>query len=262
MTRVEVGFAALAVLGLALVVLGLATARRPASAVPDLDGYFDTWSTTHGGYDPRTGSVFLRGWLTMVYGLARPLARRGVQPDVVTYSSIWLAGLVLVLAEVGGRWWIAAGWVMVASGLFDTLDGCLAVLEDRQTRWGYVLDSVVDRCCDGIYLLAVVAVGCPPELAVALMFGFFLMEYLRARAGNAGGDEVGRITVAERPTRVILLSPSIHFSGVFLGLSDVLPVVGPAVLLALTVFSVLQLGATVRRQLLALPAGAPDPSSG
>ena len=258
MTRVEVGVVVLAVLGLALVVLGAVTARRPDAPVPDLDGYFDKWSTTHGGYDPRTGSVFLKGWLTMVFHLARPLARRGVQPDVVTYSSIWLAGLVLVLSEVGGRWWIAAGWVMVASGLFDTLDGCLAVLEDRQTRWGYVLDSVVDRCADGIYLLAVVAVGCPPELAVALMFGFFLMEYLRARAGNAGGDEVGRITVAERPTLVILLSPSIHFSGVFLGWSEELSLVGPAVLLALTVFSVVQLGVTVRRQLLALPAGTGD----
>ena len=254
MTRAEAYLLALAVFGVGLVVLGLVTARRPEHPVPDRDGYFDKWSTTHGGYDPRTGSVWLKGWLSMVYVLARPLARRGVQPDVVTYSSIWLAGLVLVLAEVGGRWWIAAGWVMVASGLFDTLDGCLAVLEDRQTRWGYVLDSVVDRCNDGIYLLAVVAVGCPPALAVALMFGFFSMEYLRARAGNAGGDEVGRITVAERPTRVILLSPSIHFSGVFLGLSDVLPVLGPAVLLVLTVVSLVQLAVTVRRQLLALPA--------
>ena len=164
---------------------------------------------------------------------------------------------MLLLADTGGRWWIAAGWTMVASGLFDTLDGCVAVLEDRTTRWGYVLDSVVDRVNDGIYLLAVVAVGCPPELAVALGFGFFLLEYLRARAGNAGGDEVGRITMAERPTRVILLSPSIHFSGVFLGLSDVLPVVGPSLLLAMTVVSVVQLGVAVRQQLLALPLEEP-----
>ena len=262
MTSVSAGLLALAALGLGLLVLGLASARRPDAAIPDLDGYFDRWSTTHGGYDPRTGSVWLKGWLSMVFVLARPLARRGVQPDVVTYSSIWLAGLVLVLAEVGGRWWIAAGWVMVASGLFDTLDGCLAALEDRQTRWGYVLDSVVDRCADGIYLLAVVAVGCPPELAVALMFGFFLLEYLRARAGNAGGDEVGRITVAERPTRVIVLAPSICFSGVFLELSDELSLAGPAGLLALTVFSLGQLGVTVRRQLLAVPVRADGPSEG
>ncbi len=258
MTRSQVLLLALAVFGLALVVLALVTARRPAHEVPTRDGYFDRWQALHGGYDPRTGSAWLRGWLTMVYGIARPLARRGVQPDVITISSVWLGGLVLVLAEVGGRWWIAAGWVMVASGLFDTLDGCVAVLEDRTTRWGYVLDSAVDRVNDALYLLAVVAVGCPPELAVGLGFCFFFMEYLRARAGNAGGDEVGRVTMAERPTRVILLSPSIHFSGVFLGLSDVLPVVGPGILLAMTVVSIVQLAVAVRSQLLALPLEQPE----
>ncbi len=257
MTSSQAYLLALAVFGLLLIVAGLVTAQRPAHEIPDRDGYFDRWSLLHGGYDPRTGSAWLRGWLTMVYRIARPLARRGVQPDVVTFSSIWLAGLVLVLAEVGGRWWIAAGWTLVASGLFDTLDGCVAVLEERTTKWGYVLDSVVDRVNDCIYLLAVVAVGCPPELAVVLGFAFFLMEYLRARAGNAGGDEVGRITMAERPTRVILLSPSIHFSGVFLGLSDVLPVLGPSILLAMTAISIAQLGIAVRRQLLALPMDEP-----
>jgi len=251
------GLVLLAVAGVALVVLALVTARRPGFEPADRDGYFDRWQVMHGGYDPRTGSAWLRGWLTMVHAIARPLARRGVQPDVVTISSIWLAGLVLVLADVGGRWWIAAGWVMVASGLFDTLDGCVAVLEDRTTKWGYVLDSVVDRVNDCIYLVAVVLVGCPVWLAVSCGFAFFLMEYLRARAGNAGGDEVGRITMAERPTRVILLSPSIHFSGVFLGLSDVLPVIGPSVLLAMTAISIVQLGVAVRRQLLALPADEP-----
>jgi len=245
---------ALAVFGVVLVVLGLVTARRPEHDIADRQGYFDRWSQLHGGYNPRTGSAWLRGWLTMVHAIARPLARRGVQPDVVTISSTWLAALVLVLSEIGGRWWIAAGWTMVASGLFDTLDGCVAVLENRTTKWGYVLDSAVDRINDAVYLLAVVAVGCPVPLAVGLGFAFFFMEYLRARAGNAGGDEVGRVTVAERPTRVILLSPSIHFSGVFLGLSRVLSFAGPALLLALTVLSIGQLAIAVRRQLLALPA--------
>jgi len=256
MSRIAWELIALAGLGLGLVVLALVTARKPGFEPADRDGYFDRWQVMHGGYDPRTGSAWLRGWLTMVHFLARPLARIGVQPDVVTISSIWLAGLVLVLSDVGGRWWIAAGWTMVASGLFDTLDGCVAVLEDRTTTWGYVLDSVVDRVNDCIYLVAVVAVGCPVWLAVSCGFAFFLMEYLRARAGNAGGDEVGRITMAERPTRVILLSPSIHFSGVFLGLSRTLSALGPAVLLAMTAVSIGQLGAAVRKQLVDVPAEA------
>lgn len=250
------GVLALVAVAIALVVLAVVTARRPGFEPADRAGYFARWQQLHGGYDPQTGSAWLRGWLTMVHTIARPLARRGVQPDVVTISSLWLGGLVVVLSQVGGRWWIAAGWVMVASGLFDSLDGCVAVLEERTTRWGYVLDSVVDRVNDALYLVAVVLVGCPVWLAVACGFGFFLLEYLRARAGNAGGDAVGRITMAERPTRVILLSSSIHFGGVFLGLSRTLSALGPSVLLVMTVVSIGQLAVTVRRQLLALPAQA------
>ena len=244
---------ALALSGLGLLLLAVLTATRPPAPVPDRDGYFDRWSRTHGGYDPRTGSVWVRGWLTLVLVLARPLARRGVQPDVVTFSSLWLAALVLGLAAVGDLWAIAAASVMVLSALFDSLDGCVAVLTDRATRWGYVLDSVVDRASDMLYLLAAVAVGCPPELAVAVGFAVFTLEYLRARAGNAGDDDVGRITMAERPTRVILLALTVAGSGPAPGLADALVVAGPALLLAMTVVAIVQLGATLRRQLLALP---------
>ncbi len=251
------GLVVLGVAGLLLVVLALATATRPEHEIPDRDGYFDRWQVLHGGYDPRTGNPWLRGWLTMVYAIARPLARRGVQPDVLTISSIWLAGAVFVPADIGGRWAMLAGWVLVASGLFDTLDGCVAVLEDRTSRWGYVLDSAVDRVNDGIYLLAVVSVGAPPELAIACGFLFFFMEYVRARAGNAGGDEVGRITIAERPNRVIFLSASIHFGGVFLAQRELVATVGMSLITAMTVLAVGQLMVAVRRQLLAAPAAGP-----
>ena len=251
------GVVILIVAGLALVVLGLATARRPDHEIPTRDGYFDKWSVLHGGYDPRTGNPWLRGWLTMVYTIARPLARRGIQPDVLTISSIWLAGAVFVPADIGGRWAMLAGWTLVASGLFDTLDGCVAVLEDRTTRWGYVLDSAVDRVNDVIYLLAVVSVGAPSELALACGFGFFFMEYIRARAGNAGGDEVGRITIAERPNRVIFLSASIHFGGVFLAQRELVATTGMAIITTMTAVAIGQLLVAIRRQLLALPVESP-----
>lgn len=251
------GVVVLVVSGLLLVLLALVTARRPEHEIPSREGYFDTWSALHGGYDPRTGSAWLRGWLTMVYAIARPLARRGVQPNVLTISSIWLAAAVFVPADIGGRWAILAGWVLVASGLFDTLDGCVAVLEDRTTRWGYVLDSAVDRVNDSIYLAAVVSVGAPMELAIVCGFLFFFLEYVRARAGNAGGDEVGRVTVAERPNRVIFLAAAILFGGVFLAHRELVATTGMALITAMTLLGVGQLLVAVRRQLLALPADGP-----
>ena len=251
------GVVLLAVAGGLLVILALVTARRPEHEIPSRDGYFDRWSVLHGGYDPRTGNPWLRGWLTMVYAIARPLARRGVQPDVLTISAIWLAAAVFVPADVGGRWAMLAGWILVASGLFDTLDGCVAVLEGRTTRWGYVLDSAVDRVNDAIYLAAVVSVGAPTELAIVCGFLFFFMEYVRARAGNAGGDEVGKITLAERPNRVIFLSASIHFGGVFLAQRELVATAGMAIITVMTLIAVGQLLVVVRRQLLALPDDEP-----
>lgn len=243
-------WAAVAVTGLLLGLLGWRTARPPLAPLPDRDGYFTRWAALHGGYDPRTGNPWLRGWLTAVHVLAGPLARRGVQPDVVTVGSAWLAGVVLVLADLGGHWPIAAGLVLVASALLDNVDGCVAVLQDRTTRWGYVLDSVVDRVTDSAYLVAAVLVGCPGWVAVAAGFAVFLLEYLRARAGNAGGDGVGRITMAERPTRVILLSAAVLFSGVFPVWAPTLSALGPVVLLAMTCVAFVQLAVVVRRQLV------------
>ena len=211
---------------------------------PDLAAYFDRWQELHGGYDPRTGSTWLRRWLTLVWVVARPLAASGVPPDVITLSSLVLAGGVVWLAWAGGGWAIGAGLLLVLSGLVDNVDGCVAILQDRVTRWGYVLDSVVDRLSDSAYLWAAVLLGCPIGLAVVCGLACFLLEYLRARAGNAGGDEVGRVTIAERPTRVIVLAPTLLLAGFFsvAGL-------GVALLLALTLVGLGQLVVVVRRDL-------------
>jgi phosphatidylglycerophosphate synthase len=250
---VGTGLLALLVGAVVLACLAVATARRPGHDVPDRDGYFDRWQVLHGGYDPRTATVWVRFWLTLVHRIGRPIARAGVQPDVVTLSSVWFALAVLVPVSAGGHWPVLAGWVLVGSGLLDNLDGCVAVLQGRTSRWGYVLDSLVDRINDVVYLAAAVWVGAPLRVAIAVGVGFFLLEYTRARAGNAGGDDVGRITVGERPVRVILLSASIAFGGVFVAHASQVATIGMSVMAVFTAVALVQLLVTVRRQLLALP---------
>ncbi len=236
-----------------LLALSLATARRPAEEVPDRDGYFERWSALHQGYDPRT-NAFTKGWLTIAYTIGRPLARRGVLPDVLTVWGVWLAFAVYVSADAGGRWPILAGWLVAASGLVDALDGCVAVLTQRATKWGYVLDSLTDRLCDVIYLAAIVAVGGPLELAIVTGVALFLLEYLRARAGNAGMGEIGVVTPGERPTRVALSSATIHLTGIFPAAAPALPTLGLAAVGGLSAFSVLQLAVAVRRVLVGEPS--------
>jgi phosphatidylglycerophosphate synthase len=176
---------------------------RPPGAVPSRDEYFTAWSASHGGYDPR-GSRLVAAWLTLTYHAARPLASVGVPPDLVTWVGATTSAVVVALAAVGGQWVVVAAGLVVLSGLLDNVDGAVAVLTGRATRWGYVLDSVVDRVCEALYLLALWVLGGAASLCVAAGALATLQEYARARAGAAGMSEVGVVTVWERPTRVIV----------------------------------------------------------
>ncbi len=236
----------------ALVAATLATARRPATPIPGFDVYLERWSPLHGGYDARRNAPLL-GWLRLSHAVSVPLARRGVLPDLLTVWGVWLALAVGVLADAGGRWLLLAGWVLVVSGLADTLDGCVAVLTERTTRWGFVLDSLVDRVADVVYLVALVAVGAPPAVAVAAGVALFLLEYLRARAGNAGMDEIGVVTVGERATRVILCAVGLFFGGVAVGWAGAIAAVTAWSLVVVGAVALAQLTVSVRRSLTAAP---------
>lgn len=189
------------------------------------------WSAVHGGLEPTPA---VRRYLAVTHRLAAPVARTGVHPDVLTALSLVAAGTVLVLP---GRWAVVA---VLVSALLDALDGAVAVQQGRPSRWGYVLDSVVDRVCDGLFLAALVLAGAPAGLAVACGALVLLLEYTRARAGNAGGSEVVVLTVGERPVRVVLP---------VLGLLLALPTAALWVLTVTTAVGLLQLLVAVRRQL-------------
>lgn len=169
----------------------------------DRDGYLRGWADLHGGYDPRSNAL-VRGWLALTYAVARPLAAARVPPDLLTAAGLLVTAGAVGLAGLGGRWGLAAAAVVVLSGLLDNLDGAVAVLTGRATRWGYVLDSVTDRVGDLLYLAALWVLGAPPAVCVVGGVLMFLQEYARARAGAAGLTEVGVVTVWERPTRVIV----------------------------------------------------------
>ena len=237
------------VLSVALMVgVTVLTRRPPLQPIPDFDTYLDRWSAAHEGYDARPTRV-LRGWLTLMYAAARPLATYGVLPDVVTAWAVWVAIAVVALAAAGGLWAVLAAFLLVAGGFGDGLDGAVAVLTDRATRWGYVLDSVADRVSDTLFLVAAWAVGAPAWLAVATGVTVLLVEYLRARAGNAGVDHVEVITVGERPSRVICCAIAVALAGAVPARATALAGWSVAVLLVLSIVALVRIGVMIARQL-------------
>jgi phosphatidylglycerophosphate synthase len=195
---------ALVIGAIAIIGHGFAAQRTPISPTVGLHEWFGRWQVQHRApdLDPSTTTV-LRLFLTLTYRLARPLARAGLSPTTVTFAGVWVAATVPVLAT----WQPAvAALVCIASSLLDGVDGAVAGLQDRATRFGFVLDSVADRVAEAAFFGALVAAGGHLGVAAAGWAGVILLEYVRARAGVAGLDEVGVITIAERPTRVLCVS--------------------------------------------------------
>jgi phosphatidylglycerophosphate synthase len=167
------------------------------------DGYCTRWAGLHGGVDPRSASRFVRGWLRLGYAVARPLAVAGLPPAAVTVAGLVLCALVPVAAAAGLA--PAGALLVLVAAVADTADGAVAVLGGRVSRLGYLYDSVADRLGEACWLAALWLLGVPGGLVLATGLLVFLHEYVRARAVAAGMAEVGAVTVAERPTRVIVM---------------------------------------------------------
>jgi len=156
-------------------------------------------------------------WLRIAYRCARLIALIGGQR--VTPSAVTLCGLALslgvpVAAGIGGIVALSTGVALVLlSALADSVDGALAVITRRASRLGHVLDSVADRLSEAAWGLGVWLLGAPAVLAVVITALSWLHEYVRARATLAGMRDIGAVTVAERPTRVIMMAAALTVTG-------------------------------------------------
>ncbi|WP_249997789.1 CDP-alcohol phosphatidyltransferase family protein [Actinoplanes sp. M2I2] len=169
------------------------------------DDYAAAWSGLHGGFDPRRASVLVRGWVRIAYGIGSWLSRHRIGPMAVTTAGLLICAAVPASVGLLDRPGIFLAAVLVlAAALADGLDGAVAVITGRTTRLGYVYDSVADRLGELAWLAAFWLAGAPGWLVVAAGAASWLQEYARARATAAGMSEIGVVTVAERPTRVLV----------------------------------------------------------
>ncbi|MCK0174205.1 CDP-alcohol phosphatidyltransferase family protein [Mycolicibacterium sp. F2034L] len=158
------------------------------------------WSALHGGVQP---SPVVRGWLRMVWFLSSgPVAR--IPPDALSAAGVLaLAGAWAAVA--GPHWPALAVGLIVAAGVLDGLDGAVALRTGRARPLGAVVDAVADRLGDVVLAAVLAALGAPLVWVLPAIALVLLHEYARARAQAAGMPGVGAVTVAERPTRLIIV---------------------------------------------------------
>lgn len=170
----------------------------------------EAWSSLHDGVKP---SAPVRGWLRMMRALAAgPVLR--LPPDLLSATGV-LALLGAWGAVIGPGWPALAVPLIAAAGVLDGLDGAVALRTGRARPLGAVVDAVADRLGDLLLGAVLLALGAEPRWVAAALVLVFLHEYVRSRAQAVGMSGVGAVTVAERPTRLIVVAMAAGGAAVF-----------------------------------------------
>lgn len=162
--------------------------------------------------------------------VAQVIAKTRVPPNAVTlFGFVLNIGIAYLLAT--GHLFLG-GFLVVIAGASDLLDGALARVTGRVTRFGALLDSTIDRYSEAVLLFGLLVYFAGQEattemiLIFATIVGSMLISYIRARAEGLGLDaEVG---IMRRTVRILTLA---------LGL--MLSPIQPALLVTLWVLAIL-----------------------
>ena len=139
--------------------------------------------------------------------VARLFAALGLSPNAVSLLGLLGAGGSSYLLSTGRLW--AGGLALLASGLFDLFDGALARHTGRESPFGALLDSVVDRVSEIVVLLGLLVHYMQSDstegvvLTYLALSGSLMVSYLRARSEGLGIDS--KIGIMTRPERVVAL---------------------------------------------------------
>ncbi|MBV2247958.1 MAG: CDP-alcohol phosphatidyltransferase family protein [Lentimicrobium sp.] len=158
--------------------------------------------------------------------IVRVLNKTGITPNGITTIGlgITLISTIVLIAggEVGNRgdfryvFWFGA--ITLFAGMFDMLDGQLARLTNKITKFGALYDSVLDRYSEmfmflGIcYYLVAHHYFLSSLFAFIAMIGSIMVSYVRARAESL--DVECTVGIMQRPERILTIGIAALLAGV------------------------------------------------
>ncbi len=147
---------------------------------------------------------------SVLNAIARGLGALGLTPNMLTLIGFFaMCGIGVVLA-LGN--FALGGALIVAAGIFDALDGSLARLTNRVTKFGAFLDSTTDRFAEGAVYLGIMywflqqrGMVFVAYLVFLTLLGSLMVSYARARAEGIGVEmKEGLMTRFERIALLVI----------------------------------------------------------
>jgi CDP-diacylglycerol--glycerol-3-phosphate 3-phosphatidyltransferase len=150
-----------------------------------------------------------RWFFSIVTPLVDALIRRQVRPNTLTTVGV---GFVLLSALAFGIGMIRlGGFLLLVSGVVDTLDGAVARATGTTSKFGAFYDSTLDRVGDGATFMGIgaflltaeaVAFRVPAVLmCMVAILSSLVVSYARARAEGLGLE--CKVGIAQRAERIL-----------------------------------------------------------
>ena len=144
-------------------------------------------------------------------GIINPIARfvgwAGISPNGITLIGFVLMVFVGVVLSQG--YLRLAGVLLILAAFFDAIDGAVARMQDRVTRFGAFFDSTMDRYAEAAVFLGILVYflnqGNSTEviLTYIAIVGSLMVSYTRARGEGLGVSIKGGIL--SRLERMVIL---------------------------------------------------------
>jgi CDP-diacylglycerol--glycerol-3-phosphate 3-phosphatidyltransferase len=139
--------------------------------------------------------------------IARLVGRTGISPNGITLIGFLLMVFVGVVLSQG--YLRLAGVLLILAAFFDAIDGAVARMQDRVTRFGAFFDSTMDRYAEAAIFLGILVYflkqGGSTEviLAYITIVGSLMVSYTRARGEGLGVSIKGGLL--SRLERMVIL---------------------------------------------------------
>ena len=157
----------------------------------------------------------------------RFFGKLGLTPNAITLISGLFAIATAVMYAFNGRvgsfdyWWVIGFGLMITTGFIDVIDGSVARATGQTTKFGKVLDPVMDRFAECCFLIGI-AIGnysfeplesmWPPIAAIPVgawclfsFSGMIFASYSRARGESVAQMSVESVGIMERREKLALL---------------------------------------------------------
>ena len=141
---------------------------------------------------------------------AKILIKVGLSPWMVSTIGLMIVLLASYILIINTQLSLITSLILylIGNGM-DALDGAVARLTEKVSKWGGYMDSMIDRIGEAAYILAIAHIGMISwEIAYIYIVSALLISYSRAR-GEKEGVEMSGIGLMERAERVIGLALAI-----------------------------------------------------